>query len=147
MDKNYQLRKRRVFFINEKLEKELGSDYTFDGIHIIKNNKVLKECSVWEKKVILKIYYDKIQKVEYETYQNLTQAEKDALNDTQDEIEVVEETITVDEKAKQNFEKQIESLQQQGLNTEEVQTPNFNLYNCKIKRTNTKGSIKKLNTF
>ena len=95
-----------------------------------------------EKNGILKIYYDKIQKVEYETYQNLTQAEKDALNDTQDEIEVVEETITVDEKAKQNFEKQIESLQQQGLNTEEVQTPNFNLYNCKIKRTNTKGSIK-----
>ena len=52
------------------------------------------------------------------------------------------ENKTVDEKAKENFEKQIESLQQQGLNTEEVQTPNFNLYNCKIKRTNTKGSIK-----
>ena len=110
-----------------------------DGFQLLYN---FFKDALLEKNGILKIYYDKIQKVEYETYQNLTQAEKDALNDTQDEIEVVEETITVDEKAKENFEKQIESLQQQGLNTEEVQTPNFNLYNCKIKRTNTKGSIK-----
>ena len=110
-----------------------------DGFQLLYN---FFKDALLEKNGILKIYYDKIQKVEYETYQNLTQAEKDALNDTQDEIEVVEETITVDEKAKENFEKQIESLQQQGLNTEEVQTPNFNLYDCKIKRTNTKGSIK-----
>ena len=69
MDKNYHLRKRRVFFINEKLEKELCSDYTFDGIHIIKNNKVLKECSVWEKKVILKIYDEALEthpRIKYE---------------------------------------------------------------------------------
>ena len=78
-----------------------------DGFQLLYN---FFKDALLEKNGILKIYYDKIQKVEYETYQNLTQAEKDALNDTQDEIEVVEETITVDEKAKQNFEKQIESL-------------------------------------
>tara|TARA_Y100000004_G_C8848300_1_gene383602 strand:- start:370 stop:579 length:210 start_codon:yes stop_codon:yes gene_type:complete len=56
MDKNYTLRKRRVFFINEKLEKELGKEYTFDGTHVLKNDIILKECSVWEKKIIIKIY-------------------------------------------------------------------------------------------
>ena len=56
MNKNYLLRKRRVFFINEKLEKELGKEYTFDGTHVLKHEKILKECSVWEKKVISKIY-------------------------------------------------------------------------------------------
>lgn len=50
MDKNYTLRKRRVFFINEKLEKELGKEYTFDGTYVFKNDIILKECSVWEKK-------------------------------------------------------------------------------------------------
>tara|TARA_Y100000816_G_C25934451_1_gene487352 strand:- start:337 stop:546 length:210 start_codon:yes stop_codon:yes gene_type:complete len=56
MNKNYLLRKRRVFFINEKLEKELGEEYTFDGTYVLKHEKILKECSSWEKKVILKIY-------------------------------------------------------------------------------------------
>ena len=56
MNKNYLLRKRRVFFINEKLEKELGEEYTFDGTYVLKHEKILKECSVWEKKVISKIY-------------------------------------------------------------------------------------------
>jgi len=110
-----------------------------DGFQLLYN---FFKDALLEKNGILKIFYDKSQKVEYETYENLTQAEKDALNDTQDEIEVVEETITVDEKAKENFENQIKAVEEQGLNTEEVQVPNFNLYNCKIKRIISKGNIK-----
>ena len=110
-----------------------------DGFQLLYN---FFKDALLEKNGILKIYYDKTQKVEYETYENLTQAEKDALNDTQDEIEVVEEKITTDEKAKETFENQIKALDQQGVNTEEVETPNFDLYNCKIKRIISKGSIK-----
>ena len=110
-----------------------------DGFQLLYN---FFKDALLEKNGILKIYYDRTQKVEYETYENLTQAEKEALNNTQDEIEVVEEKITTDEKAKEAFENQIKALEQQGLNTEEVQTPNFNLYNCKIKRIISKGNIK-----
>ena len=38
------------------MEKELGEEYTFDGTYVLKHEKILKECSSWEKKVILKIY-------------------------------------------------------------------------------------------
>ena len=95
-----------------------------------------------EKNGFLKIYYDESEKVEHETYKNLTQAEKDALNDTQDEIEEVEEEVFEDEKAKEAFDKQIEALEAQGLDTNQIQKPNFNLYNCKIKRIKKQGKIK-----
>ena len=95
-----------------------------------------------EKNGFLKIYYDESEKVEHETYKNLTQAEKDALNDTQDEIEEVEEEVFEDEKAKEAFDKQIEALEAQGLDTSQIQKPNFNLYNCKIKRIKKTGKIK-----
>jgi len=95
-----------------------------------------------EKNGFLKIYYDESEKVEHETYKNLTQAEKDALNDTQDEIEEVEEEVFEDEKAKEAFDKQIEALEAQGLDTSQIQKPNFNLYNCKIKRITKQGKIK-----
>ena len=95
-----------------------------------------------EKNGFLKIYYDESEKVEHETYKNLTQAEKDALNDTQDEIEEVDEEVFEDEKAKEAFNKQIEALEAQGLDTSQIQKPNFNLYNCKIKRIKKQGKIK-----
>ena len=95
-----------------------------------------------EKNGFLKIYYDESEKVEHETYKNLTQAEKDALNDTQDEIEEVDEEVFEDEKAKEAFDKQIEALEAQGLDTSQIQKPNFNLYNCKIKRITKQGKIK-----
>ncbi|BAQ88236.1 portal protein [uncultured Mediterranean phage uvMED] len=110
-----------------------------DGFQLLYN---FFKDALLEKNGILKIYYDKTQKVEYETYENLTLAEKNVLNDTQDEIEIVEEKIIIDEKAKETFENQIKALEQQGINIEEVQTPNFNLYNCKIKRIISKGNIK-----
>ena len=95
-----------------------------------------------EKNGFLKVYYDESETVEHETYKNLTQAEKDALNDTQDEIEEVEEEVFEDEKAKEAFDKQIEALEAQGLDTSQIQKPNFNLYNCKIKRIKKQGKIK-----
>ena len=69
MNKNYLLRKRRVFFINEKLEKELGKEYTFDGTHVFKNDNILKECSVWEKKVITKIYDEALENYSRVSYE------------------------------------------------------------------------------
>ena len=95
-----------------------------------------------EKNGFLKVYYDEAETVEHETYKNLTAAEKEALNDTKDEIEVVEEEVTENTEAKEAFDKQIETLEAQGLDTSQVQTPDFNLYNCKIKRVKKTGKIK-----
>ena len=53
---------------------------------------------------------------------------------TPTEIEEVEAEVFEDEKAKEAFDKQIEALEAQGLDTSQIQIPNFNLYNCKIKR-------------
>ena len=47
-----------------------------------------------------------------------------------------------DEKAKEAFDKQIEALEAQGLDLSQIQKPNFNLYNCKIKRIKKQGKIK-----
>ena len=55
----HNLRKKRVFYINESLEKELGEEYFFDGTYVLKNGEVLKQCSTWEKMVIENIYKDK----------------------------------------------------------------------------------------
>ena len=52
----HNLRKKRVFYINESLEKELGEEYFFDGTYVLKNGEVLKQCSTWEKMVIENIY-------------------------------------------------------------------------------------------
>ena len=46
-----------------------------------------------EKNGFLKIYWDESETIEHETYRSLTPAEKEALNDTKDEIEVIEEEI------------------------------------------------------
>ena len=54
--KFHNLRKKRVFYINESLEKELGEEYFFDGTYVLKNGEVLKQCSTWEKMVIENIY-------------------------------------------------------------------------------------------
>jgi len=95
-----------------------------------------------EKNGFLKIYYDESEKVEHETYKNLTKAEKDALSDTDDDIEEVEEEIFEDEKAKEQYEALLEQYEDQGVDVSQLEKPNFNLYNCKIKRTTKKGKIK-----
>ena len=95
-----------------------------------------------EKNGFLKIYYDESEKVEFETYKNLSKAEKDALIDSKDEIEIVEEEEMEDEKAKDQYEALLEQYEDQGVDTSQVQKPDFTLYNCKIKRTNKSGKIK-----
>ena len=95
-----------------------------------------------EKNGFLKIYYDESEKVEHETYKNLTKAEKDALEDTYNEIEVLEEEVYEDEKAKDAYEKLLEQYEAQGVDVSQVEKPDFNLYNCKIKRTSMNGKIK-----
>ena len=95
-----------------------------------------------EKNGFLKIYYDESEKVEFETYKNLSKAEKDLLEDTKDEIEIIEEEEIEDEDAKEQFEKVIEQYEAQGLEMPEMETPDFVLYNCKIKRTKKTGKIK-----
>ena len=95
-----------------------------------------------EKNGFLKIYYDESEKVEFETYKNLSKAEKDALMDSKDEIEIVEEEEMEDESAKEEFEKLLEQYEARGVDTAQVQEPDFTLYNCKIKRTNKTGKIK-----
>ena len=95
-----------------------------------------------EKNGFLKIYWDESESVEFETYQNLSLEDKEALEDTRDEIEFIEEEEVEDEFSKGEFEKAIEQYETQGLEIPEMQTPDFILYNCKIKRTKKTGKIK-----
>ena len=95
-----------------------------------------------EKNGFLKIYYDESEKVEFETYKNLSKAEKDSLMYSKDEIEIVEEEEMEDEKAKDQYEALLEQYEDQGVDVSQVQEPDFKLYNCKIKRTNKNGKIK-----
>ena len=95
-----------------------------------------------EKNGFLKIYWDESESVEFETYQNLSAEDKEALSDTKDEIEILEEEEIEDETAKEQFEKVIEQYEAQGLEMPEMETPDFVLYNCKIKRTKKTGKIK-----
>ena len=95
-----------------------------------------------EKNGFLKIYYDESETVEFETYKNLSKIDKDALEDTQDEIEIIDEEEFEDEKSKEEFEKVMEQYEAQGLEIPNVETPEFVLYNCKIKRTKKHGKIK-----
>ena len=80
-----------------------------------------------EKNGFLKIYYDESEKVEFETYKNLSKAEKDALMDTKNEIELVEEEVFEDQVAKEKFEKLLEQYEAQGLDTSQVPKPDFDL--------------------
>src|SRR5210317_2509478 len=53
-----------------------------------------------EKNGFLKIYYDENETVEYETYENISLEDKEALEDSKDEIEFIEEEEIEDEAAK-----------------------------------------------
>ena len=110
-----------------------------DGFQLLYN--FFKDALI-EKNGFLKVYYDESETVEFETYKNLSKADKDALEDTQDEIEVIDEEEFEDEKAKEEFEKFIEQYEDQGLEIPDVETPEFVLYNCKIKRIKKHGKIK-----
>ena len=110
-----------------------------DGFQLLYN--FFKDALI-EKNGFLKIYWDESESVEFETYQNLSAEDKEALSDTKDEIEIIEEEEIEDEDSKEQFEKVIEQYEAQGLEMPDMETPDFILYNCKIKRTKKTGKIK-----
>ena len=110
-----------------------------DGFQLLYN--FFKDALI-EKNGFLKIYWDDSEKVDYETYENLSKVEKDALEDTKDEIEIIEEEIFEDESAKEKFEEVLKQYEMQGVDISQVQVPDFNLYNCKIKRITKTGKVK-----
>jgi hypothetical protein len=110
-----------------------------DGFQLLYN--FFKDALI-EKNGFLKIYWDDSEKVDYETYENLSIVEKEALQDTNDEIETVEEEVFEDESAKEKFEEVLKQYEMQGVDISQVQVPNFNLYNCKIKRIKKTGKVK-----
>ncbi|BAQ88511.1 portal protein [uncultured Mediterranean phage uvMED] len=110
-----------------------------DGFQLLYN--FFKDALI-EKNGFLKIYWDESESVEFETYQNLSKADKDALEDTKDEIEILEEEEIEDETAKEQFEELLEQYEDQGADVSQVEEPDFILYNCKIKRTKKTGKIK-----
>jgi hypothetical protein len=110
-----------------------------DGFQLLYN--FFKDALI-EKNGFLKIYWDDSEKVDYETYENLSKVEKDALEDTKDEIEIVEEEIFEDESAKEKFDQVLKQYEMQGVDISQVQVPDFNLYNCKIKRITKTGKVK-----
>ena len=95
-----------------------------------------------EKNGFLKVYFDQQERVEHETYKNLTLAEKEALLDTKDEIEVVEEEEIEDTVAAEQIEMAKEQAEDQGLDISEINFPDPVLYNCKIKRISKTGKVK-----
>jgi hypothetical protein len=106
-----------------------------DGFQLLYN---FFKDALLEKNGILKIFYDESQKVEYETYKNLT--DKDYEDLTSDEsVEIIdhkEKPDTLAEQAAEQFEAQME---QQGI---DIDLPEPKLHDCKIKRTITEGKIK-----
>jgi|TARA_B100000035_G_scaffold306278_1_gene308151 hypothetical protein len=110
-----------------------------DGFQLLYN--FFKDALI-EKNGFLKIYWDDSEKVDYETYENLSIVEKEALQDTKDEIETVEEEVFEDESAKEKFQEVLKQYEMQGVDISQVQVPNFNLYNCKIKRIKKTGKVK-----
>ena len=110
-----------------------------DGFQLLYN--FFKDALI-EKNGFLKIYWDDSEKVDYETYENLSIVEKEALQDTKDEIEIVEEEVFEDESAKEKFEEVLKQYEMQGVDISQVQVPDFNLYNCKIKRIKKTGKVK-----
>jgi hypothetical protein len=60
-EQHFDLRKKRAFHINTCLERELGNEYSFDGIYILKNGEKLINCSTWEKMIITKIYNETLE--------------------------------------------------------------------------------------
>jgi hypothetical protein len=110
-----------------------------DGFQLLYN--FFKDALI-EKNGFLKIYWDDSEKVDYETYENLSIVEKEALQDTKDEIEIVEEEVFEDESAKEKFEEVLKQYEMQGVDISQVQVPDFNLYNCKIKRIKKTGRVK-----
>ena len=92
-----------------------------------------------EKNGIVKVYWDDTEKVEQETYENLSDYEYDLLM-LESDIEVISEEKFVDEYAVTKLEQLKQEAALNGQTVEEVPTPY--LHNCIIKRTRNSGKVK-----
>ena len=92
-----------------------------------------------EKNGIVKVYWDDAEKVEQETYENLSDYEYDLLM-LDDDIEVISEESFVDEYALTRLDQFKQEAALNGQEVEEVPTPM--LHNCIIKRTKSAGKVK-----
>ena len=100
-----------------------------------------------EKNGFLKVYYDESQKLEHETYKNLTSQEYDALLETDDEIEIIEKEEIEDTKLKEQNELILKQAEQTITDPAQLeiiksQLPKPILCNVKLKRISQNGSIK-----
>jgi len=115
-----------------------------DGFKLLYN--FFKDALI-EKNGFLKVYYDESERVEHETYKNLTEDEYYALMDTDDDIEKISEEEIVDEKVKGQNEEIIARAEMEisdpaQLEIIKAQLPKPILHNCTLKRTIKKGGIK-----
>ena len=116
-----------------------------DGFKLLYN--FFKDALI-EKNGFLKVYYDESEKLEYETYKNLTSAEYDALLETDDEIEIIEKEEIEDTKIKEQNEFVLEqakndmALSEEQIKIIEEKLPKPILCNVKLKRISSKGKIK-----
>ena len=92
-----------------------------------------------EKNGIVKVYWDDTEKVEQETYENLSDYEYDLLM-LESDIEVISEEKFVDDYAVTKLEQLKQEAALNGQTVEDVPTPY--LHNCIIKRTRTSGKVK-----
>ena len=107
-----------------------------DGFQLLYN---FFKDALLEKNGILKVYYDKTESVEYETYENLTDEEYDILKNDPN-VETTEHTEREDEAAAESLEQfEDQMAMQQGI---DLDLPLPMLHNCKLKRITKKGKIK-----
>jgi len=92
-----------------------------------------------EKNGIVKVYWDDAQKVEQETYENLSDYEYDLLM-LESDVEVISEEKFVDNYAVTKLEQLKQEAALNGQTVEDVPIPY--LHNCIIKRTRTSGKVK-----
>ena len=92
-----------------------------------------------EKNGIVKVYWDNSERVEQETYENLSDYEYDLLM-LETDIEVISEQSFVDEYASVRLEQLKQEALMNGQTVEDVPTPM--LHNCVIKRTIKTGQVK-----
>ena len=107
-----------------------------DGFQLLYN---FFKDALLEKNGILKVYYDKTESVEYETYENLTDEEYAILKNDPN-VETTEHTEREDEAAAESLEQfEDQMAMQQGI---DLDLPLPMLHNCKLKRITKKGKIK-----
>ncbi|MDA9626868.1 hypothetical protein N9S53_00195 [Candidatus Pelagibacter sp.] len=130
-----------------KAEDVLLADQVTNYINYIfnKDNNGFSVLYTWfkdallEKNGIVKVYWDDSEKIEQETYENLSDQEYELLI-ADDNVEVVQEESFPDTYTKEQYELFKAEMEAQGQLVEEIKQPK--LHNCIIKRTRDAGKVK-----